>query len=208
MYVLLEYLKEMVIIAVPAVIIFSCFWPYRKRALYAMDLQTNCLHEIAIVLFIMIFFGVLAVTLWPVYIIENSPGLWGDIKLLTDRPSLWSNVNLVPFRMFVDYWEDLNKGGIFIFATILNFVGNLIIFMPLGFLPSLIWRGETWRRAFFVGAGTSALIEVGQYFLMRQTDIDDIILNTFGAICGYWIFLMLRHFWPSFAIRFKCTKKI
>ena len=153
------YLREMLVVAVPAAIVFSCFWPYRKRALQAMGLRTTFWREIGLIAFIMCLFGVLAVTLWPVYWMEDSPGLWGDIELLVDRPSLWVNVNLVPFRMFRDYWEDLTRGGGFF--TILNFLGNLAVFVPLGFFPALLFRNANWRRSALVGLGTSVLVEVG-----------------------------------------------
>lgn len=86
MYQIPYYLREMLIIAVPAAVVFCCFWPYRKRALQAMGLRTGLGREIGLILFIMCLFGVLAVTLWPVYWMEDSPGLWGDIELLVDRP--------------------------------------------------------------------------------------------------------------------------
>ena len=201
MYQIPYYLREMLIIGVPAAVVFCCFWPYRKRALQAMGLRTSLWREVGLILFIMCLFGVLAVTLWPVYWVEDSPGLWGNIELLVDRPSLWSNVNLVPFRMFQDYWEDLTRGGGFF--TILNFLGNLAVFVPLGFFPALLFRNANWRRSALVGLGTSVLVEVGQYFLMRSTDIDDVILNTLGALCGFWLYLLLNRFAPHLTQRFQ-----
>ena len=201
MHEILYYLREMLVAAVPAAVVFCCFWPYRRRALQAMGLTTSFRREMGLILFIMCLFGVLAVTLWPVYWMEESPGLWGDIELLVDRPSVWSNVNLIPFQMFGDYWEDLTRGGgIF---TLLNFLGNLAVFVPLGFFPALLFRGANWRRSALVGFGTSLLVEVGQYFVMRTTDIDDVILNTLGALCGFWLYLLLGRLAPRFIQRFQ-----
>lgn len=198
------YLREMLTVAVPAAIVFSCFWPYRKRALEAMGLRTNPLRETALILFVMCLFGVLAVTLWPVYLVKQQGGLWGDVLLITERPDWLTNVNLIPFRMFKDYWQDLRQGdGAF---TFINFLGNLAVFVPLGFFPALLWRGETWRRSVLAGGGVSVFVEIGQYFIMRFTDIDDVILNTLGALCGYLIYLLLRRFMPTFMEKFKCAK--
>jgi len=199
-----HYIGEMLVLAVPAAIAFSCFWPYRRRSLEAMGLRTNPWREAALLLFIMGLFGVLSVTLWPVYLLRNEGGIWGDILLLTERPSLWSNLNLVPFRMFSDYWRTLREGDILF--TLINFCGNLAVFVPLGFFPALLWRGETWWRSALVGFGTSLFVEVGQYFIMRSTDIDDVILNTLGALCGFWLYLLLGRFAPRFAGKFKCVK--
>lgn len=201
---LIHYVREMLILAVPAAVVFSCFWPYRRRSLDAMGLRTNPWRETALILFIMCLFGVLSVTLWPVYLVRNQGGLWGDMLLLTERPSFWSNLNLIPFCMFADYWETLQEGDILF--TLVNFCGNLAVFLPLGLFPALLWRGETWRRSALVGFGTSLFVEIGQYFVMRSTDIDDVILNTLGALCGYWLYLLLSRAAPGFAAKFKCVK--
>ena len=39
---------------------------------------------------------------------------------------------------------------------------------------------------------TTVLIEVIQYFIGRSADIDDIIMNLFGGILGYGLFLMIN----------------
>lgn len=199
-----HYVGEMLVLAVPAAVVFSCFWPYRRRSLEAMGLHTNPWRETALILFVMALFGVLSVTLWPVYLVRNQGGVWGDILLLTERPSLWSNLNLVPFRMFADYWRTIAEGDILF--TIINFCGNLAVFVPLGFFPALLWRGETWRRSALVGFGTSFFVEAGQYFIMRSTDIDDVILNTLGALCGYWMYRLLNRLAPKITEKFKCVK--
>ncbi len=206
MYTLLKYLCEMLVVAVPAAVVFACFWPYRRRALRAMGLRTSPWREAGLILFILCLSGVLAVTLWPVYWIEDSPGLWGDILLLVERPSVWYNVNLVPFRMFRDYWEDLTRGDGFF--TLLNFLGNLAVFAPLGFFPALLFRGARMGRSVLVGLGVSILVEVGQYVLVRSTDIDDVILNTLGALAGYGLYRLLRALAPGFTQRFQVQVEV
>ncbi|MCI5683545.1 MAG: VanZ family protein [Clostridiales bacterium] len=43
----------------------------------------------------------------------------------------------------------------------------------------------------------SLFIESAQYFVGRSTDIDDLLLNTFGGILGALVFLIIRR--TSFA---------
>ena len=65
---------------------------------------------------------------------------------------------------------------------------NIIMFMPLGFLLPLIW--VNFRRCSVValtGLGFSALIEFLQLFNDRISDVDDLIMNTFGACAGYFL---------------------
>ena len=92
---------------------------------------------------------------------------------------------------------------ILIRTLILMGIFGLAVFVPLGFFPALLFRNANWRRSALVGLGTSVLVEVGQYFLMRSTDIDDVILNTLGALCGFWLYLLLNRFAPHLTQRFQ-----
>ena len=40
-----------------------------------------------------------------------------------------------------------------------------------------------------IGFGISFAIEVLQMFCGRTTDVDDLLMNTLGALIGYWMFL-------------------
>ena len=124
-------------IAIPAAIIFSCFFPYRKRALYAMGLHSSMLREITLIIFVMVIFGTTALKLWPVSYQELTSGLWGDIELLIDRPAWDTMLNLVPFSMFIDYVESWTVYGSSDPLSITkNILGNILLFMPLGLLPA------------------------------------------------------------------------
>ena len=48
-------------------------------------------------------------------------------------------------------------------------------------------------------------ILLAQYFIMRNTAVDDIILNTLVAICGYWVYRLLRKMFPGFSRKFICN---
>lgn len=78
--------------------------------------------------------------------------------------------------------------------------------MPLGFLSSALLRNGTWKRALCIGFGMSLFVEFAQYFIMRASDIDDIILNTTGALCGYWLYLLAGHVWPQLMKRLICQE--
>ena len=99
MTTLIQYLQRVLIVAIPAVLVFLCFTPYRMKALSAMNLHTSRKHEAGLILFVTSIFGVLALTLWPTYIWMDSPGVWGDIRILIDRPTWKSNLSLIPFTV-------------------------------------------------------------------------------------------------------------
>lgn len=197
MTALFQYLERVAIISIPAVIVFLAFTPYRKRALSAMKLHSSRQREVGLVLFVIAIFGILALTLWPTYVWEDSPGVWGNVRILIERPAWRSSLNWVPFSVFKDYLEDIPKGPVFFLVTLVNFFGNLAMFMPIGFFPALLFRNATWKRSALIGFGMSTLIEAAQYFIVRNTAVDDIILNTAGALCGYFLFLLSRKCWPK-----------
>ena len=100
----------------------------------------------------------------------------------------------------------LFKTPVYFFATLINFFGNLAIFVPIGFFPALLFRDANWKRSAIIGFGMSALIELAQYFIMRNVAVDDIILNTAGAICGYLLYLFIRKHWTNFTDGFLCRE--
>ena len=201
------YLLEILAVCVPAIIVFLCFKPYRMKALAAMKLKSSRQREIALILFVASIFGILALTLWPSYVWEDSPGMWGHLRILIGRPTWQSNLSLAPFTVFKDYWDDLLKSPVFFFVTLLNFFGNLAIFVPIGLFPALLFRNATWKRSAMIGLGMSSFIEITQYLIMRNTAVDDVILNTAGAMCGYLIYLLIRRRFPGFAAGFLCQEE-
>lgn len=90
-------------------------------------------------------------------------------------------VNLVPFRTMA---HDLRWGGR---DFVVNFVGNVVVFLPLG---ALLWRLDPRRvsawKVVAAAAAFSGSIELAQWFSGRRVcDVDDILLNTAGALLGY-----------------------
>ncbi len=93
-------------------------------------------------------------------------------------------VNIFPLRTIKSY---LKYSGFF--HSFLNIVGNILIFVPLGFfIPTLYKRFQNFLKATLVFVLISLFIEFIQFFVGRSVDIDDMILNTLGGIIGYIIY--------------------
>jgi glycopeptide antibiotics resistance protein len=94
----------------------------------------------------------------------------------------------VSFRLFYNYIRILQKGKYFFFIYL--FFGNIAWFIPMGYLmPFLTNRPKTWVRAAAVGFLLSLFIELGQYaFGTGISELDDLLLNTLGAVLGYLIY--------------------
>ncbi|MDD6798919.1 MAG: VanZ family protein [Firmicutes bacterium] len=87
-----------------------------------------------------------------------------------------------PFHTILKTFRELARGRYALFTD--NFVGNIVVFMPLGvFIPAL-WK-LSFAKTVLCGFFSSLFIEISQLFIHRHSDIDDLILNTFGAAAGY-----------------------
>ena len=86
------------------------------------------------------------------------------------------------WRAFSFYAGLLRTGDFGYFAYL--FVGNLIWFMPAGFLVRL--RGGSFLKAVLAGFLLSLAIELMQFVLgSGVSELDDLALNTLGAVIGY-----------------------
>ncbi|MCI8838294.1 MAG: VanZ family protein [Hungatella sp.] len=85
-------------------------------------------------------------------------------------------------RRFIVYREQLGWK-----AVVLNLGGNVVGFMPFGFiLPVVSRRGRTWYNTFLLGFFLSLCIESTQLvFKVGSFDVDDLLLNTVGGIFGF-----------------------
>lgn len=83
----------------------------------------------------------------------------------------------------------------------LEYVLNILLFVPLGFFLPLLWKKFENRRLTFVyGFLLSLSIEMIQLFNNRITDIDDLLTNTSGTIAGYFLFLLAKRIFPKISI--------
>lgn len=110
-------------------------------------------------------------------------------------------INWTPFAAFRQALTIARRTGDPSFF-LLNIPGNILIFLPLGLLPPLLWgkMEKLWKTALF-GFGISLFIEAAQLILPRGTDVDDLLLNTFGTLLGYALFALIRKRFPNFPAR-------
>ena len=75
--------------------------------------------------------------------------------------------------------------------------GNIALFMPLPFFLVFIFHINSLQKTILVAFIISVCIELTQFiFSIGVADIDDIILNTIGAIFGGVILKLLKRRWP------------
>jgi glycopeptide antibiotics resistance protein len=77
-----------------------------------------------------------------------------------------------------------------------NARGNVMLFFPLGVLLPLVWRNLRFWSGIQIAIAVSASIELVQYFsrgwINRNADVNDVVLNVFGASLGLAFVFLLR----------------
>ncbi len=106
--------------------------------------------------------------------------------------SLAANINIVPLKTVSQYVRvfatDASYGELR--HAVINLVGNVIMFVPLGLLlPCVVRKMRGFLRHFVYCAVVIIFIELIQLFtLLGSLDIDDLILNLIGTTVGYLVF--------------------
>lgn len=87
-------------------------------------------------------------------------------------------INLLPFSQQIDT---------------IGYLQNVLLFLPLGFLLPFIWpRFCHIKNIFLAGFLFSFCIEFSQLWNNRCTDVDDLLLNTLGAILGFLLYQLVK----------------
>lgn len=76
-------------------------------------------------------------------------------------------------------------------------LGNLLLFLPFGFLYPLFHRGSGLLRTLLAGVAVSLSIEVVQPLVGRSLDINDLILNSLGTLISALLFSFVRAHLPK-----------
>lgn len=216
---ILGYVRQMVPLGLVALVVLLFLRPMRRSRLKRLGLVSSVWRETALALFVVFCAGLAALTLFPA-------NFWGYVFDWIFRRSYW---NLAwrgkTLAGFYPSWEEtvsqfaylsnmltpfeeitraLNRRSYWLLFMLL---GNIIMFVPIGFFPALLWRRWRWWKSLLAGFCSSVSIEFIQFFIGRSTDVDDVILNIAGALAGFWVFRLLCVIFPSFAKMFQCQPR-
>ena len=93
--------------------------------------------------------------------------------------------NFIPFTTIVPYLLG-HKGWI---IAGINLAGNIVPFVPVGFLAPFVYRKMTWKKSLALALVSGLFIEgMEVVFRVGTFDIDDVILNALGVMIGYGVF--------------------
>lgn len=102
-------------------------------------------------------------------------------------PTILFEIKTVPFETIDEYSTQVIKYDKI--AVVKNLLGNIILFIPYGFLGILFPKMNQFKWLFTIFFIIINIIEFSQFYFKRgYADVDDVILNTFGAIIGFFIY--------------------
>ncbi|MDQ0047976.1 glycopeptide antibiotics resistance protein [Paenibacillus polymyxa] len=110
----------------------------------------------------------------------------------TLRPGPPYSYNIVPFDTIRQYWRAMESFPFRVWGV--NLLGNIGVFIPFGILVPIIWVSMRSIGSLLLTIVIALVIlEVSQMLLGAGTmDVDDIILNVLGVLCGRIAYVFLR----------------
>lgn len=178
MKVIFSYVLDMMpymLMLIPTFILF-------RYLIYMKTKKINLKREILLLIFYLFLVGLFSQTIIPKFDSNNN--------LIVSKVRL----NLIPFKIVYDTILELKKGNIYYF--LISFIGNIIMFVPIGFFIKLLYKISD-KKVVLIGFLISLFIEITQIFTGRQTDIDDIILNIIGVYIGIIFYKKLKKYLTS-----------
>ena len=113
-------------------------------------------------------------------------------------PQLGEAINTKPFHSIRLFSQIMEPGGPQLHLALLNLLGNLLVFLPYGFLGNLLLGNKAIFGLFSSGIFCILLIEFLQLLTgIGVWDIDDILLNAAGLSLGILLASLLKAFWHS-----------
>ena len=119
---------------------------------------------------------------------EYRMGEFEDINTFSNEH--FETINIIPFATIIGYISGLLFEDININIVVINLATNLLIFAPMGFFIPILFdkKVKNIKQFGMVIVLITILVEILQFITYSgSTDIDDIILNTTGAIIIYML---------------------
>ncbi len=166
---ILRHLHIMLPGAVMALALFAAALPLRRRRLKRLGLRSAPWREAVLALF-WAWCGAMAMVLF----------FPSDFDLLNVLRQGYAGPFFRPGDMNLQLFRTFRFSKVTLAA-------NVLLFLPFGFCPALLWRESRWWKALLIAVVIPVVVENWQLFIGRCFDADDLMLNTLGAMLG-WFF--------------------
>lgn len=174
------FLLDMNVLIVPlAIVLIILSFRFAKK-------RINLYKFLISVLLIIYIHLVIGITMFPIIV--------GFSRQFETLP-LSQRIKLLPFVDVIQVSGQVSS-GMYFKMLLKNIGGNILLFMPLGFLlPILYEKFNSFKKILLLGFFGSLCVELTQLLIgsifpltLKIADIDDLILNTLGCILGYLIY--------------------
>lgn len=160
----LVFLYELLTTILPALLVFGLMRGHRSR------------HLLPAKRGFLLLLLVLAIYLGLMFMVTGSGTIYDFFRFGLSYSD--KELNLIPFAF--DTYP-------------MQYVLNVIMFLPLGMLLPALWPSSNkLHYTLLYGFGLSLLIEISQLFNRRVSDVNDLIMNVLGAVIGYGIYRLYR----------------
>ena len=164
------------------VIAISIVWLLQRIIIIINNKKINWKYEIKLLLVYICIIVVARFTFFPFFRLD------GKIQpLILDTSRIYPfRINVIPFLHLFEHNE--------LKDVLINVIGNVTMFIPVGIVfPVVYTKLNTHKKVIISGICFSFVIELLQLpFYDRVTDIDDLILNSFGFIIGYILYMLAK----------------
>ena len=121
-------------------------------------------------------------TIWVLYL----------LFFLSSRADFGQNYYFVRAKPFESIHYVLFEAPFITIEIYKNILGNIVVFIPYGFLGMLYPKLNFYKYLFLVFFIVINILEFSQYYFNRgYAEFDDVMLNTFGMTIGYIIYKKL-----------------
>jgi glycopeptide antibiotics resistance protein len=184
LYPFLPYRSVAYPFLVLSAIAVSCWLVFRLFRLRSSGQRVSFRREILLLTFVVYLAGLAAATLIPNHNSRSAAEAALGIQLRPDLATLTCSAAFLP------------PGSVRRGFCVYNARGNVMLFFPLGILIPLVWTRLRFWRALQIAIAISCCIELVQYLSRawsnRNADVNDILLNAFGAFLGLAVVFLLR----------------
>jgi len=193
---IMRYILNMVPFMLGSLPFVFVFRALRINKMKKLNIKTTVLHEIGVIIFVLFLIALASQTIIPKMQFTN-----GRLEIIG---AMQGKINLLPFKVLVDTYKE-----IFVYGNIRNFIiyfiGNIVMFIPIGFFIPLLWNKISFKKIMLIAFSVPLFIEICQLPQARIVDIDDVWLNALGVLSGYFLFLIISKLKPKFSIKFKIS---
>lgn len=115
-------------------------------------------------------------------------GMHGFQNINTFSKEHFKTINIIPFNTIIGYISGIVNNNINTSIVVINLTANILLFAPIGFFIPMLYKNKikNIKQFLIVMILLTLFVEVLQFITYRgSTDIDDVILNTIGAVIIY-----------------------